>query len=98
MNPASPIRVCSGDGRKSANREEVRVASGGVGRIWKGLLPQLDMGFLGVEFYASEKVFSRSWKPWFRGGATRFERRWFVVKMVDRSGGNPPALYDRRET
>jgi len=57
VNPTTHIRICSSDDRKPTKGETARMASGRVGRIWKGLLPQLDGGVYGVELDVSEKVF-----------------------------------------
>jgi hypothetical protein len=81
-NPTTRFSISSGDGRKATNGETARVVSGRGGRIRKRLLPQLDVGFLGVEFDASEEVFSRPMNPRFGDDTTHFERRRFVAQMV----------------
>ena len=40
-NPTTHVCVCRSDDRKPAKSETAGVISGRVGRIWKGLLPQL---------------------------------------------------------
>ena len=57
-DPTTHIRTRGSDGRTTGNGETAGVVSGGIGRIRKGFLPQFDVGFLGVELDASEKVFS----------------------------------------
>jgi hypothetical protein len=78
-DPTTLIRIRGGDDWNATNGETARVVSGRVGRIRKRLLPQFDVGFRGVEFDASEEVFSRPRNPRFGDDATRFERRRFVV-------------------
>ena len=61
-DPTTCIRICGGDKRKTTNGETARVVSGGVGRVRKRLLPQVDVGW-GGEFDAGEEVFSRPMDP-----------------------------------
>ena len=50
-----------------------------VGRIWKGLFPQLDGTIWGMESDVSEKMLSSSRNPRFGDEAARFERSRFIV-------------------
>ena len=59
------------------------VGSERVGGIWKGLFPQFDGAFWGMESDVSEKVLSKSRYPRFRDDAPRFERSRFIEQMVD---------------
>lgn len=61
IDPTAYIHVGGSNDRKTVNGETVGVASGGAGRIRKGLLPLFDGGMFGVEFDLSKKVFSRAW-------------------------------------
>ena len=54
-----------------------------VGRIWKGLFPQLDGAIWGRELDASKKVLSSPRNPRFRDDAAGFERSRFVAQVVD---------------
>ena len=58
VDPTARIHIRGSDGRKTENGEVASVMSGRVGRIWKGLLPKFNVGFLETKFDASEKVFS----------------------------------------
>ena len=62
-NPTTRTRIRSGDIHGAMNGESARVASGRVGRIGEGLLPPFNRRVLGVEFDASEEVFSRRRNP-----------------------------------
>ena len=63
VNPTTYVHICGCDSQNTTNGETARVVSGGVGRVREGLLPQLDVGFLGVELDTSEKAFSGPRKP-----------------------------------
>ena len=78
-NPATHIFVRGGSGRKAANEETACVVGGRVGRIWEGLPPEFDVGFLGVELDMSEQVSSRPRDPRFGDDATCLERGRFVA-------------------
>jgi hypothetical protein len=82
-DPTTHILICSGDDRNVTNRESARVASGRGGRIRKGLLPPIDRGCWGIEVNTSKEVRSRSLNPRFGDDATRFERRRFIVQMIN---------------
>ena len=55
--------------------------SEGVGRIRKGLFPQLDSD-LGMESDVSEKMLLSSRNPRFKDDAARLERNRFIVQVV----------------
>jgi hypothetical protein len=78
-DPITHIPTCGGGGRNTTNGESARIVSGRGGRVRERLLPQLDVGFRGVEFDASEEVYSRPLDPDFGGNAASFERRRFVA-------------------
>jgi hypothetical protein len=82
-DPATRICIRGGDGRKPTNEEMACVVSRRAGRIRERLLPQFDVGFRGVEFDASEEVFSCPVNPRLGGDAARFECSGFGVEMVD---------------
>jgi hypothetical protein len=82
-DPTTRFRIRGGDTRKPINEEMVSVVSGRVGRIRKRLLPQFYVEFPGVEFDASEEVCSCTVDPGFGYDAAGFERRRFVVEVVD---------------
>ena len=78
-SPTTHIHIRGGDVRNAMKGETTCVASGRVRRIRKCLLPQLDLGFPGVEVDVSEEVPPRGMNPRFGDDTTRFERRPFVV-------------------
>ena len=78
-DPTTRIRIRGGDDRKAMNGEGACVVSGRVGRIRGCLLPRFGVGFRGVEFDASEEVFSCPMNPVFGNDAACFERRRFVA-------------------
>jgi hypothetical protein len=78
-DPITHIPTCGGGGRNTTNGESARIVSGRGGRVREHLLPQLDVGFRGIEFGASEEVYSRPPDPGFGSNATSFERPRFVV-------------------
>jgi len=62
-DPTTHTHICGSDDRDTINKETACVAGGRVGRVRKGLLPEFDVGFLGVEFDVSEEVFLRPRNP-----------------------------------
>jgi hypothetical protein len=79
VDPATCTRIRDGDVWNATNGETARVVSGRGGRIRKRLLPPFDVGFLGVEFDASEEVPLCQIKPQSGDEAARFERCRFVA-------------------
>jgi hypothetical protein len=72
-DPITRIRIFGGDDREAMDGETARVVSGGVGRIRKRLLPLSDVGVRGMEFDASEEVFSCPMNPRFGDDAARLK-------------------------
>ena len=78
-DPITRTPTCGGGGRNTTNGESARIVSGRGGRVRERLLPQLDVGFRGVEFDASEEVDPCPMNPGFRDDATCFKRCRFVA-------------------
>jgi hypothetical protein len=79
VNPTTYTDIRGRDGQKTTNEESACVGSRRVGRIRKGLFPQLDVGLTVGEFDKSKKVFPGPWKPRSGDKAAGFEYRWFIV-------------------
>jgi hypothetical protein len=79
VDPITRICIFGGDDREATDGETARVVSRRVGRIRKRLLPLSDVGVRGVEFDASEEVFSCPMNPRFGDDAARSERGRFAA-------------------
>ena len=82
-NPASDIWIYEYGGTRFEKGHSACAVSKRVGRIWKGLFPQLDGAFWGMESDASEKMLSGPRNPRFGGDAASFESSQLIVQVID---------------